>query len=237
MKILVYTDVHGNKYALEALQNSTDYQKADKRVFCGDAVMMCPYPNECLERIWQNGDIFLLGNHDSYCAFGLPELMQRYFKADKKEHQSYMRNKTKPEYISKLQTIPKEYSIQIQGKKFYFTHFAWETEELVRDDPDEPNEATIKTGKLFDNIDADYIIFGHNHKPAEFEYNGKHFLCVGSLGIKYPGHYAVIEIENGRVNIIHKKIDYDVERLKQDMLAENYPRAQNYIMWFDEDKK
>ena len=87
MKILVYSDVHGNKYALEELQKTQDYKNADLRVFLGDAVAMCPYPNECLEKIWQSGDVFLLGNHDSYCVYGLPEEEYAYFKADKKEHQ------------------------------------------------------------------------------------------------------------------------------------------------------
>ena len=84
MRILVYSDVHGNKYALEELQKTQDYENADLRVFLGDAVAMCAYPNECLEKIWQCGDVFLLGNHDSYCAYGLPEEEYAYFKADKK---------------------------------------------------------------------------------------------------------------------------------------------------------
>ncbi len=72
MKILVYTDVHANKYALEELYKTEDYKHANLRVFLGDAIMMCPYPNECLKNIWDSGDVFILGNHDSYCAFGLP---------------------------------------------------------------------------------------------------------------------------------------------------------------------
>ena len=235
MKILVYTDVHGNKYALESLQKTEDYKNSNLRVFLGDAVMMCPYPNECLQNIWNNGDIFLLGNHDSYCAYGLPEEEFIYFKADKKEHQKYMREKTLPEYISKLKTMPKEYYLDYYGKRFYFTHFAWETERLVMDDPDDPEESTIKTAELFKDISADYIIFGHNHKPSNFEKDGKTFICVGSLGMKYPGNYLVIDIDNNDINFQRKKIDFDVEKLKKEMLEENYPRANGYSKWFNQD--
>ena len=234
MKILVYSDVHGNLYALNKLQNSKNYKEADLRVFLGDAVMMCPYPNECLENIWESGDIFLLGNHDSYCAYGLPEEEFVYFKADKREHQTYMRNKTKQEYIDKLKTMPKDYSIEVQGKKFYFTHYAWETEKLVMDDPDDPNAPTEKTAAMFEDINADYVIFGHNHKPAEFDYKNKKFVCVGSLGMKYPGHYIIINIDNGVVNIERNKIYFDVEKLKQEMIKENYPRALGYSKWFEQ---
>lgn len=234
MKILVYSDVHGNKYALNKLQESQDYKSADLRVFCGDAVALGPYANECLSSIWQSGDVFLLGNHDIYCAHGLPEEEYPYFAGDKKAHQAYIRNKTLDEYKEKLTKMPKEYYFNIAGKTFYFTHFAWETEKLVIDDPDAPNSATEKTAQIFKNIKADYIIFGHNHKPSEFEYDNKHFVCVGSLGMKFPGNYLVIEIDNEKVNLDKKQICYEVERLKDEMIKENYPRAEKYTKFFDD---
>lgn len=234
MKILVYSDVHGNKYALEALQKTEDYKTADLKVFLGDAFAMCPYPNECLKAIFDSNDIFLLGNHDSYCAYGLPEEEFIYFKADKREHQTYMRNKVPQVYIEKLKTIPKDYLFEQNGKKFFFTHYLWETDRLVFDDPDDPNAPTEKTAELFEKIDADYIFFGHNHSPADFSCNGKYFTCVGSLGMKYPGNYVIVEIENSIVKIERKKIFFDVEKLKNDMLTENYPRALGYSKWFDQ---
>ena len=235
MKILVYSDVHGNKYALEELHKTQNYKNADLRVFLGDAVAICPYPNECLEKIWQSGDVFLLGNHDSYCAYGLPEEEYIYFKADKKEHQSYMRNKTLSEFREKLKSMPKMYALNYDGIKFCFIHYAWETERLVMDDPDDPNAPTVKTANLFKNIDADYIIFGHNHKPAQFDCDNKKYICVGSLGMKYLGNYVIININDGKVKIESKKISFDVEKLKKDMLKENYPRAIGYSKWFDQE--
>lgn len=235
MKVLVYSDVHGNKYALEELQKTQDYKNAKIRIFLGDAVAICPYPNECLEKIWGNGDVFLLGNHDSDCAYGLTEEEYAYFKADKKEHQSYMRKKTLLEYREKLKSIPKMYSFKCDGVKFYFTHYAWETERLVMDDPDNSNAPTDKTAKLFKNIDADYIIFGHNHKPAQFDCDNKKYICVGSLGMKYPGNYVIIDINDGKVKIESKKINFDVEKLKKYMFKENYPRAISYSQWFDKE--
>ena len=53
--------------------------------------------------------------------------------------------------------------------------------------------------------------------------------------MKYPGNYIVIDIENGNVNIERKKIYFDVERLKAEMLNENYPRAMGYSKWFDQE--
>lgn len=169
MKMLVYTDVYGNKHALEQLTKTNDYKTADLRVFLGDAVMLCPYPNECLTTIWNNGDIFLLCNHDVNCAFCLPD-NECLSKPEKAEHTNYMRNKTKPEYIDKLKSMPKDYAIEIQGKKFYFAHFPWKDDRTIMFDPDTPNAPTQDTAHLFGNVNVDYIIFGQNHKPANFEY-------------------------------------------------------------------
>lgn len=55
---MVYSDVHGNKYALEQLQATHDYKIADLRIFLGDAFAMCPYPNECLKAIFESGDVY-----------------------------------------------------------------------------------------------------------------------------------------------------------------------------------
>ncbi len=233
MKILVYTDVHANKYALEELYKTQDYKLANLRVFMGDAIMMCPYPNECLKNIWDSGDVFILGNHDSYCAFGLPVEEYIYFKADKKEHQDYMRKKILPEYIEKLKKMPKDFYFDCCGKRFYFTHYAWETERLIFDDPDAPKESTTKTAELFKNINADYIFFGHNHLPSEFECDNKKFFCVGSLGMAYPGNYLVVDVDDKGINIERKAIYFDVEKLKKEMLNENYPRALGYSKWFE----
>ena len=52
--------------------------------------------------------------------------------------------------------------------------------------------------------------------------------------MKFPGYYIVINIENGIVNIERRKIYFDVEKLKQEMLTENYPRALGYSKWFEQ---
>ena len=232
MKILVYSDVHGNKYALEELQKTQDYKTADLRIFLGDAVAMCPYPNECIEMIMNNNDVFLLGNHDSYCAYGLT--IDPYFSQDKIDHQAYMRNKTSIKNRQILESLPKEYFFQINNINFYFTHYPWETKDFVKDDPDEPHASTFKTGELFRNIEADYIIFGHNHEHSQFLHDNKNFICCGSLGMKYPGNYVLNEIKNANVKIQHKIIDYNVKQLQNEILQENYPRANKYVTWFNE---
>ncbi len=233
MKIVVYSDVHGNKYALQNLINAEDFKSADLRIFLGDAVAFCPYPNECLDMIFDTTEVVLMGNHDSYAAFGLPVEELPWFSGDKQDHQKYMRDKLTNINLDRLKRLKKDHLLDVNNNKFYFSHFAWETDRLVEDDPDEPNPAGNKTGDLFKDIDADYIFFGHNHVPSEFQHNEKTFVCVGSLGMKSPANYLVLNIDNN-VEIEHKSLSFNVDRLREEMIQEGYPRAKKYASWFQE---
>ena len=91
MKICVYSDVHSNLYALESLMQTDDYKSADLRIFLGDIVAVCPFPNECIENVLKSGDIWLMGNHDCYYAFGLPKEEFPYFQGERRKHQHYVK--------------------------------------------------------------------------------------------------------------------------------------------------
>ena len=214
MKILVYTDVHGNNYALEKLFKTKDYQTADKRIFLGDAVYGFLNPNLCVEKICQSGDVFLLGNHDSYVAFGLSDFdkVERL----KKFYINYERRLVTKQNRKILAALPKDFHLCVEGKKFYFTHFPWRTKRIIHDDVSAPQPTSKSVASLFGNVDADYIFFGHNHTPGQFESGGKIYYCVGSFGDLGKNYYMVINVENGKVQIKRKKVEYDENAYQKD---------------------
>ena len=232
MKICVYADVHGNIYALNSLMKNKDYKNSDMRVFLGDAVAMCPYPNECMEKIFNSGDIWLMGNHDGYMAFGLPNEECPFFKGDKKAHIDYMRNLAKPEFIEKLRTLPKNYETVIFGKKLFFTHYIWESENIIADNIYYADVNYLHLNELFKNINADYIFYGHEHYPSLYT-GEKTFIDVGTLGMQYPGNYVMVEIDETNVKIEHKQITYDVKKLQDEIIKADYPRAKYFSSWFN----
>ena len=68
MKILVFSDIHGNFTALEAVL--ADAEPADAYWFLGDLVGYGPNPNECVERVSALPNLIcLLGNHDQGALF------------------------------------------------------------------------------------------------------------------------------------------------------------------------
>ena len=63
MRVLVLSDVHGNRFGLEAVLASAP---AHDTVLClGDIVGYGAHPNECCEILRERDAICLLGNHDA----------------------------------------------------------------------------------------------------------------------------------------------------------------------------
>ena len=228
MKICVFTDVHGNVDALKMLMKTNDFQQADMRIFLGDVAVMGPFGEECCKLVVESGCIWLLGNHDSYISHGLPARLN--FSESKKAHQKYIRDRISENYKELMKKLPKKYTISHNGKTLLFVHYLWEDEEMVVDNPDNPNLEKVE--KIFGKLDADYIFFGHEHAFSHFKGNGKEYICVGSLGMKHPGSYSVITLDD-EIKIEHKEIDFDLDKFKNDILSAGYPRAEKYIKFFD----
>ena len=120
---------------------------------------------------------------------------------------SILTNENKKEILS----WGMDYNLNIDNIKFYFTHYAWENYNNDVNVVDSPINPTLQDReKAFKDIDADYIIFGHEHKSNCFFGENKVYYCLGSLGLKSPSGYLLIEIENGEVNLQEKQIKHDI---------------------------
>lgn len=64
----IYSDIHGNLQALEAVINSMKEHDVERQVCLGDLVGYGVSPNECVDRVNENADIVIMGNHDSVAA-------------------------------------------------------------------------------------------------------------------------------------------------------------------------
>ena len=70
MKIAVFSDIHGNLEALDAIITSIK-KEGINMVFClGDVTGKGPNPKECLDLIIENKIALALGNSELYYLFG-----------------------------------------------------------------------------------------------------------------------------------------------------------------------
>lgn len=221
MKVAVFSDIHGNYQALDAILNDINNQNVDKIIFLGDSVSLGPCPNECIERLIKENVIFINGNHELYL------LNRKYYDEDMSEieieHNLWVLTKLDDEQLEYIENQPLSYSLVINNKKYLFIHF-------FMNDSVYPFEhiSIFKTDeykKIFDSIDYDYCFYGHFHKGRIDKYNNKYFYGIGSSGCVKDNktYYYIIDNEN----ITKKEIEFDRDLFNEILYSIDYPDKDN----------
>lgn len=196
MKIVVFSDLHSNIYALKSL---VEKEGRDVQYICnGDLIGYLPYNNECIEfftklnHIWVRGNheqMFINGKYDEHCSLLAKEFFGYSFKFYDKKYDVLLKN-----------TLDK---FQING---YMCQHTLENKYLY---PNSDFESFNITGK--------YII-GHSH--IQFQEKNKRFEVIntGSLGQnrKNLTICEYIVIENNKIEFKNIRINFNnlIEELK-----------------------
>jgi diadenosine tetraphosphatase ApaH/serine/threonine PP2A family protein phosphatase len=68
MRIGIFSDVHANLEALQAVLSAYQHASIDRYVCLGDTVGYGANPNECCQLVRDIADLVILGNHDAACT-------------------------------------------------------------------------------------------------------------------------------------------------------------------------
>ena len=199
-KILLFADAHANYENLENLANCEDFKTADEKIFLGDIVIGDDEPNKCIDFLRSMGCRCLLGNNDQYVCDHIPK--EEYINFPKERILNIENNQKIISLENKAYILSwrREYSFEINNKKFYLTHYPWISDENIIDNPKEVNINSRKD--MFKKVDADYIIFAHEHVSSLYQDENKVYLCISPLKF---GFYTVLTINN-EINIEEKRV-------------------------------
>ena len=230
MKIVIFSDVHGNLSSLEALSKTSDFMTADKKIFLGDAVIGCSRPNECIEFLENTKTECVIGNNDIYVCDHVPAVDLEEFSEVKKQMLKYMSSIVTDQNKQKVMTWKKEIYLKFGNKTLYFTHYAWEKYKGDFNVVDNPKKINFKSRKkMFKNIKADYVFFGHEHSFDNFTDGKQYFYCVGTLGLRNPGYYLVVDIDKDEIEIQEKFVEFDIDYEINLIDKAGYPYEKNKI--------
>lgn len=201
MRILVISDVHGNRAALEAIDEPHDV------CFClGDLVDYGPEPAACIRWAMAHADYSVRGNHDHGVAQEVPVRGEVGFR--------YLTRATRPDQWDALGTEERKYLLQLPvtqrvtlgDLRFLLVHATPRDpldEYLLRDE--------AAWARRLETVDADIVCVGHTHMQFKLKVGDKMVVNPGSVGLPRDGDpraaYAVIE--DGRVEL--KRIPYPIE--------------------------
>ncbi|MDR0462450.1 MAG: metallophosphoesterase [Christensenellaceae bacterium] len=180
MAIAVFSDIHGNLEALEAILNDIRKNRKIKDVYyLGDAITFGPDSSKCLKLLHKAGVKCVVGNHE-----------QRIIRYDKSvsamthagiKHMEYIYHSLDNEDIRFIKSMATERFLDFKGYRLCFTHYAHDNKGIVLEDFDDFSESGLE--KMFASSDCDVVFFGHMHthkliiNPA-----ARSYYCLGTSG-------------------------------------------------------
>jgi putative phosphoesterase len=225
MRIAIFSDVHSNLLALEAVLADIGVEGVDARYALGDLVGYAPWPNEVLERLQATEIPVVMGNYDDGTGFDREECGCAYTDPTEKalgdRSFEWTKAHTTAENKAWLRTLAPEIRFDADGKRYQLVHGSPRriNEYLYEDKPD----ATF--ARIAAAADADVIVCGHTHRPYDKTVEGTRFINVGSAGKPKDGDpracWALIDTAAGSVQF--RRVPYDLERAARAVEASDLP--------------
>jgi diadenosine tetraphosphatase ApaH/serine/threonine PP2A family protein phosphatase len=218
MRYAIFSDIHGNLEALEAVLRDAEERKCTHFVCLGDVVGYNANPHECVDRIRKLDCPTVKGNHDEQASI---EESSRDFNELAEQAINWTREHLDEEDKQWLRDL----RFQVQVRDFTIVHATLDTPE--------------QWGYVFNNLDATasfthqhttVCFFGHTHVPMAFiqEEGGvrrvrvdqlpidaakKYFINTGGVGQPRDGDwraaYCVYHLEK---NVVEQcRVQYDLE--------------------------
>ena len=160
MRYAVFTDIHANLEALEAVLAKIDEiaekEPIDGIWFLGDLVGYGPNPNECILKLRERTDVIIAGNHD-WAAVGKIDLED--FSAAARISAEWTAEQLTPEHRDFLAKLPERLDMEevtlVHGSPF---GPLWEylTSEVLAE-------------RSFQYFHSRYCFVGHTHVPVIFQ--------------------------------------------------------------------
>jgi len=223
MRIAIFSDIHGNLQALEAVLADIHRQQPDAVYCLGDLVGYGANPNEVTERIRHNAFPTIMGNYDDGVGFDRDECGCAYREDAERERGQrsleWTRVRVTAENKAYLRTLKPEMRFEADGKRVLLVHGSPRkmNEYLFEDRP------LSSFQRLAAASNADLIVFGHTHKPYVKEVDGVTFLNAGSVGKPKDGDWRAcyVLLESGTPTF--RRLEYDVTTAAAAIRATDLP--------------
>jgi putative phosphoesterase len=225
MKVAVLTDAHGNLPALEVALDAIRREGCDAIYHTGDAIGIGPYPAECLDLLLSTPRMHcVMGNHDAWFAYGLPQPQPPWMSAGEVAHQQWVHANLDPSLRDVVARWPYLMEEEFQGVRVAFLHYGLDNSgrdfaAIVR----HPSAATLDP--LFARQYADVVFYGHDHAASDVHGRGR-YVNPGSLGcLTEPvARFVVLDInQDGAYTLVKHAVPYDDRALLRALAERNVP--------------
>jgi len=206
MRYVVFSDVHGNVYALEKMLHDLRESTIDGFIYCGDIAGYYYKQEQVIDLIKQLKNLHIvMGNHDRMLVesyrdrYKLAELATKY-------GNSYLRDISQ-KYLGYLSNLPEHDQFVINNKRIDVLHGTPQDRLEGRYYPDGELDAEQFEG-------SDVVFLGHTHYRMKKTIRNTMIINPGSLGQPRDGKgfsYCIFDFETMICEF--KTVDFDMEQL------------------------
>lgn len=238
MRVAVFSDVHGNLTALEAVLSDIEQQAVDATVFAGDLCLAGPRPAACLERVRQMNIPCVYGNTDHW-LLGITEPPDRV-----KPIRAWTLTRLNDDQRDWLHSLPLAHRISPTGKKSddllivhanpkdaYWLIFPSEAEQTTR--YGRIRQPDTDLDEWLADTQAAVLAYGHLHIPNIRHWH--HLVLANISSVSLPGDddprakYGLLTWQNGRWHIEHRHIEYNIGQEIAALKQAQPPGWENFV--------
>lgn len=214
MKYAIFSDIHGNIYALDAMMNSLQNDNIERYLFCGDIAGYYYYADKIVQTFKNLPNLHIVkGNHD---ALYVGSLTDKSVQQEAIEKYGSAYSNIDAEVAQYIKDLPETISLNIGGYRIVMLHGS----------PNSPLSGRIYSDTALDTTlpDCDFLFTGHTH----YQMMRKHIsnctiINPGSLGQPRDGKgfsFCIADFSTGSVE--HRTAKFDLSHLLEE-IAEKDP--------------
>jgi putative phosphoesterase len=226
--LALFSDVHGNRRALEAVLEELEGRGIGRMYCLGDLVGYGADPSGVVELVRAREIPCLLGNYDEGVGWETGDC-GCFFPDDEARRigdasYAFTVAATSPEDKAFLRTLPRERHVTIGATKVHLVHGSpRRINEYLQRDRDERTYLRLAAEET-----DDILAFGHTHEPWWREFGGKLFVNVGSVGRPKDGdpramYVTIRRTSAGRIEVEVRRVAYDVEGAARAVIEAGLP--------------
>jgi len=233
MKIAIFSDIHANLEALEAVLADAEEQNCDSYICLGDVVGYNADPAACLERVKAMDCPVVKGNHDMDCGHDTSLEMMNSVAAEAMQWTRDQLNPDQRKWLARLRMVRQVHDFTI-----------------VHSTLDQPTSWNYVTNQFDAMANFTYQVsqvcfYGHTHVPrvfmrdaggsvseepaesVQFDENNKYFINTGSVGQPRDGDwrasYCIYDLTT-RTNTF-RRVPYDIATAQQKIRNAGLPES------------
>lgn len=250
MRIAVFSDVHGNIHALDAVLADIDQRGAfDAVVFAGDLVYGAANPQACVDAVRGRNIQSVYGNTDEFLwiPVDVPEGLEGE-RLDRWEAfvstVDWTRNQLNAESIEWLKQLPFELRLSPTNRRMddllvvhanpkNISDVILPNRIMQRDRMGEIKQEDDEVAELLLGVSAKTVAFGHVHVPNVREVDDYTLINIASVSRPQDDDwrckYGVLTFIEGKWSVEHIYVEYDIKQAHEAIRQSDMPGKDSAI--------